>query len=319
MAIRKTTKQFIKDAIEIRGNKYDYTKVVYVNAKTKVCIICPIHGEFWQLPNAHLSGQDCPDCAKIKRNSSHRTKYENLIFRFKQIHGNLYQYPEFEFKTQHDKIKIYCNKHKFWFNQQIVHHLNGHGCPICNGGGNHWTTEMFVIKAKEIHGNRYDYSKVLYKNKETKVEITCPIHGSFLQKPHDHISGCGCPKCKSFRTQEKIYDFLKQTFVEEIWEWEYSPDWLGLQRFDIYNVIHNLAIEYNGEQHYIPVERFGGKLGHEQCIKRDLQKEQLCKKNNCTLYVIKYDNVNYNKIKEDINNILNNNCYENCIKQKQGK
>lgn len=174
---------------------------------------------------------------------------------------------------------------------------------------------MFIIKAKEIHGNRYDYSKVKYINKNTPVEIICPNHGSFWQKAHDHTSGCGCPLCRANRTQEKIFEFLKQNFSEHIWEWEASPSWLGSQRFDIYNEKYNLAIEYNGEQHYIPIEIFGGEDGYKNCIERDNRKFKLCEENKCILYVIKYDNVDYDKIKKDITEILNNiNNYENCIK-----
>ena len=312
MARRKTTEEFIKDARKVHGDKYDYSKVEYIRANIKVCIICPKHGEFWQTPAAHLSKQDCPKCAEIKKRMSLKTDWNEILSRFKKIHGDKYEYKESKFDTQHDKIKIYCKYHKFWFTQQIVHHLNGHGCPICSGGSQ-WTTEMFVIKSKEIHGDKYDYSKSVYKNKDAKVEIICPKHGSFWQKAHDHTSGCGCPKCKCYRTQENIYDFLKKTFLNECWEWETSPNWLGTQRFDIYCKRVNLAIEYNGEQHYHPVEIFGGELGYIKCVERDKLKKQLCKENNCTLYVIKYDNVDYNKIREDITKILNNNLYENCI------
>lgn len=380
MAKRKTTEEFIKDARKVHGDKYDYSKVEYIRANIKVCIICSEHGEFWQTPAAHLSKQDCPKCAEIKKRISLKTDWNEILYRFKKIHGNRYEYKESNFNTQHDKIKIYCKYHKFWFDQQIVHHLNGHGCPICSGGGK-WTTEMFVIKSKEIHGNKYDYSKSVYKNKNTKVEIVCPKHGSFWQKAHDHTSGCGCPKCAeeivlgsirsnvedfiyksiaihgnkynysqvkyinnrtpvkiicpkhgafwqnprdhlkghgcnkcTLKSQEKIYAFIKKCFPLEVWSWEFSPSWLGLQKFDIYNHKHNLAIEYNGEQHYFPVKKFGGEIGYKKCVERDLHKARLCKENNCNLYVIKYDNVDYNKIKKDITKILNNNLYENCIK-----
>ena len=61
---KKTTEEFIKEAKEINGNKYDYSKVVYVNQLTEVCIICPIHGEFWQKPKNHLKGRGCPKCRR---------------------------------------------------------------------------------------------------------------------------------------------------------------------------------------------------------------------------------------------------------------
>ena len=65
-----TTQEFIEKAREVHGNKYDYSKVDYKNASTKVCIICPEHGEFWQLPYKHLSGQNCPKCARMKSSAN---------------------------------------------------------------------------------------------------------------------------------------------------------------------------------------------------------------------------------------------------------
>ena len=114
--MRKTTEEFIKEAREIHGDKYDYSKVEYKGYSVKVCIICPEHGEFWQVPNSHLKGCGCPSCSKVKR----------------------------------------------------------------------LTTEEFIKRSKEIHGNRYDYSKTRYINKRTKVTITCPIHGDFEQNPKKH-------------------------------------------------------------------------------------------------------------------------------------
>ena len=171
-------------------------------------------------------------------------------------------------------------------------------------------TTDFINKCIIKHGNKYNYDYVNYINNHTPVKIICPEHGEFWQKPINHLQGKGCPRC-ILKSQEKIYKFLKEEFPNEIWEWEFSPKWLGQQRFDIYCSRLNLAIEYNGRQHYTSVKRFGGEIGFQECIKRDLLKTQLCKDHNCTLYIIKYDNVNYNKIKEDINNILNNHNYEN--------
>lgn len=300
-----TTEYFIEQAKSVHENKYSYEHTVYQKCNIKVIITCPIHGDFEQTPTCHLQGQGCPKCGEINRCDAHRTKWEDLLNRFKEIHGDKFEYDQNGYRSINDKIKIFCKKHKFWFDQQITHHLDGRGCPVCNGGRK-WTTEMFILKARDIHGDKYDYSKVCYKTKEDRVEIVCPKHGSFWQRAHDHICGCGCPRCRPFRTQERIYSFLKNTFPNECWLWEASPDWLGTQRFDVYCERINLAIEYNGEQHYFPVEVFGGELEHFKCVERDKLKKQLCKENNCTLYTIKYDNVDYDRIREDINNILNN-------------
>jgi hypothetical protein len=64
MGKRLTTKEFIEKAGKVHGDKYDYSKVEYVNSVTKVCIVCPIHGEFWQTPNKHLGGKGCYFCGR---------------------------------------------------------------------------------------------------------------------------------------------------------------------------------------------------------------------------------------------------------------
>ena len=67
MGKRKTTEQFIAEAKAVHGSKYDYSKVEYKNNKTKVCIICHIHGEFLQVPKDHLDGIGCKKCGRLKR------------------------------------------------------------------------------------------------------------------------------------------------------------------------------------------------------------------------------------------------------------
>ena len=64
MGKSKTTEQFISEAKAVHGDKYDYSKVEYVNTHTKVCIICPEHGEFWSIPCDHLHKHGCPHCAR---------------------------------------------------------------------------------------------------------------------------------------------------------------------------------------------------------------------------------------------------------------
>ena len=64
--------KFIEKAKNRHGDKYDYSKVEYINSTTKVCIICKEHGEFWQTPHGHVRGQGCPKCAKIKRGDTKR-------------------------------------------------------------------------------------------------------------------------------------------------------------------------------------------------------------------------------------------------------
>ena len=192
----------IKRFINIHGNKYDYSKCEYTNFNTKVCIICPEHGEFWQTPGNHLKGQDCPKCGsnKLMKNIEMEREENSLSFpeKAKNTHGNKYDYSKVEYVNNRTKVCIICPEHgEFW--QTPSSHLLGQGCPKCgiekNIKNKRKTNEWFVHKAREVHGDRYDYSKVNYVNNHTKVCIICPEHGEFWQTPMNHLKGLGCSLC----------------------------------------------------------------------------------------------------------------------------
>ena len=91
MSRRKlTTEQFIEKAKKIHGDKYDYSKVEYINNRTKVCIICPIHGEFWQIANSHLQGEGCKECGMELKAKNKTLTTDKFIEKAKKIHGDKY-------------------------------------------------------------------------------------------------------------------------------------------------------------------------------------------------------------------------------------
>ena len=191
--IRLTTEEFIAKAREIHGDRYDYSKVEYVNSKTKVCIICPIHGEFWQIPSSHLNGQGCRKCGFLNTIKKRKTTLKEFITKSKLIHGDKYDYSKVEYKNCGTKVCIICPEHgEFW--QSPYNHLNGCQCPKCSGKTTTNTME-FIARALEIHGDKYNYSKVEYINSQTKICIICPVHGEFWQTPNNHLRSQGCPKC----------------------------------------------------------------------------------------------------------------------------
>ena len=191
---KKNITQFIEQATEIHGGKYDYSKVEYVNAHTKVCIICPEHGEFWQTPHKHINAKrGCPSCGQISSASKRQMTKEVFIQKAKSVHGDKYDYSKVEYNGRKNEVCIICPIHgEFW--QTPSNHLNGNGCIKCNGGIQ-YTLDEFISKAKLIHGDKYDYSKVEYVNCFAKVCIICPIHGEFWQSPSKHLYGQGCKKC----------------------------------------------------------------------------------------------------------------------------
>ena len=211
MPIKVTTEEFIKKAKEVHGDKYNYSKVEYTGRKKKVCIICPIHGEFWQRADLHLSGTGCPKCSK-------KYKYitEEFIKKAKEVHGDKYDYTKTQYKGGRQKICIICPEHgEFW--KLPYEHLNGKGCPKCVNKkftNIKSTTEEFIERAKEVHNDKYDYSKVNYENCRTKVCITCTEHGEFWQLPYVHLQGHGCPKCKTQMFSNK-YRLTLCEFIEK--------------------------------------------------------------------------------------------------------
>ena len=201
-----TKESFISKASLIHNNKYDYSKVNYINNKTKVEIICNKHGNFEQTPASHLSGNGCPSCIK--------NTTETFINKAKLIHGNKYNYSLVNYINSYTKVKIICNKHGI-FEQTPSGHLRN-GCPKCSI--NHrLSTEEFVERSKASHSIKYDYSLVNYINKETPVRIICPIHGEFIQRAGTHIKGSNCPKCANIITKSKTIIVSKTTeqFIKE--------------------------------------------------------------------------------------------------------
>jgi len=206
MGKRKTTKDFINEAMTVHGERYDYSLVEYINSKSKVCIICPDHGEFWQTPTGHLSGKGCEKCGIKKRSDIIRTSVDDFVYKSNKRHDHKYDYSLVYFYTTLDKVTIICPLHGE-FIQVANDHLRGNGCEKCGTIKQHksiaMNTNEFINKAKLIHGDRYDYSLVDYVNNGTKVIIICPDHGEFTQRPHGHIQTSlanGCPKCRPFKS-----------------------------------------------------------------------------------------------------------------------
>lgn len=298
---------FLKRAKEKHGNKYDYSKVEYVNVSTKVCIICPIHGEFWQTPHCHTRKRHngCPLCANKKRNKTQTT--EEWISKAKEIHGNKYDYSKVGYKNHTTRVCIICPEHGEFY-QRPYDHLSYHECPKCNGK-EVYNNNDFVVKAKLVHGDKYDYSKVEYINTSTKVCIICSEHGEFWQRPNKHLHGQGCPKCFYYKGENLLYNFLKNKFDNV--EQQHSTTFLGRQRIDFYLPKHNIGIELQGRQHFEPVDYFGGEDEYYNIVERDIRKKKLCEDNNLKLFYISLDKRNVNKkydykISYSLNSLYNN-------------
>lgn len=290
---------------QAHGNKYDYSEMEYINCDTKIKIICPIHGVFYQTPYNHQKGHGCPKCA-LEKQAKKRTKTtEQFIEQANKIHKNKYNYSKTVYTKAQEKVIITCPIHGD-FEQTAYEHLQGYNCPKCS---KHYipTTQEWIEKAKQIHGDKYDYSKVEYINSNTPVCIICPKHGPFWQRPNDHVSKkCGCPRCNKSHGESIIEKYLKENCIKYLDQYGIDiPENIRISKntfIDFYLPDFNIFIEYNGIQHYIPQEHFGGKLKFDKQVIRDNYVRDYCKKNNIKLVEISYDKseIEILKILEDI-------------------
>ena len=230
MEVVRNTKQFIEKARKIHGGKYNYSKVEYVNSSSKVCIICPEHGEFWQTPNTHLDNHGCPKCKDKKTSERFKMSKEIFIEKARLTHGDKYDYSKVDYRGTEVKVCIICQIHgEFWQTPHL--HLRGGGCKKCGIESRiksrSLTTDDFIERAKKVHGDKYDYSKVDYKGYNKKVYIICHEkdefgneHGGFWQIAEDHLNGHGCRKCSN--SYIDTYLFIKKASLVHKNKYDYS-------------------------------------------------------------------------------------------------
>lgn len=299
-----TQEKFIEKAKEIHGDKYNYDNVNFINTLRKVKISCPKHGDFPQMPNKHLNGQGCPECAPNFKDST-----SSFIRKAIEIHGDKYNYEKVKYTGNHKKVIISCPNHGD-FEQTPANHthkLNPQGCPKCSGRYP-LNTKDFILRANEKHDFYYDYSKVVYESMISKVKIICPFHGEFEQQASVHLNGSGCQRCRLPKGEQKIQKVLKALNVQYEQQFSFTDcRYINPLPFDFLIKIGQFQylIEFNGEQHYKPV-KFGGLADNTaddsfiEVKKRDAIKKDYAIKNGIPLLIIRYDETDrlFERIKE---------------------
>jgi very-short-patch-repair endonuclease len=241
---------FISKAIKIHGDRYNYSNVNYINAKTKINIICKEHGIFEQTPSNHLYNYNCQKCAK-----NYKLDTLKFIDKAKQIHNDVYDYSKVNYINADTQIIIICKTHGE-FTQIPDFHINRKcGCPKC---ANNVKLDLleFIDKSNQIHNNVYDYSKVNYINNKTQITIICKIHGEFTQIPFVHLLNHGCPSCVNkteFLFLQKIQEFYPTLKKQYKVEWCKNKNCLP---FDFVIEELKIIIEIDGPQHFVQVAKW---------------------------------------------------------------
>lgn len=263
MSKKVSKEEFINRADTRHNHKYDYHKVTYKKLNEKVCIICPVHGEFWQQANNHLQGQGCPKC-RGRGNTQ-----DIIIQRFIEVHGDKYDYSKVVFKRVDEKVCIVCPVHgEFWQTPRM--HLNGNGCKYC--AGKDMNTDEFIRRANIKHNGKYLYNKALFLGSHAKLCIICPVHGEFWQQANNHLSGNGCPKC----ARENVHMgrcFDKSVFLER--SVEVHGDKYNYSMVNYYNIDTNVCIicPIHGTFFQTPYKHINCKHGCPKCNSSKLENE----------------------------------------------
>lgn len=286
--------EFIKKSNKKHNNIYDYSLVNYKNHRTKIRIICHDHGIFEQTPNSHLRGSGCPICF-----GKNKFTKEEFIKKSKQLYGDRYNYNLVNYNGIHKKVKIICKEHGE-FQQTPSSHLQGRKCIYC--AGKKIKTKDFIKKLKMVHGDRYDYSLVKYINAKSKIKIICQKHGIFEQISNEHLKGCGCPKCVQTKGEKEISKLLVDNNIKfEVQKRFHNCKNIRPLPFDFYLPDKNIAIEFDGIQHFQINEFFGGEKEFKNTSKKDKIKNNYCRENNIYLLRIKYND----NIFDILNKIIN--------------
>lgn len=221
---------------------------------------------------------------------------EEFIIKAIGKHGLIYQYTKVEYERSNEKVLITCSLHGD-FSQSARNHLQGKGCPKCKGVSTgdrlRSNTEDFINKAVVVHNNIYEYNKVHYINNTTPIIITCLQHKGFLQSPNNHLQGQGCPKCKESKGEKTIRRYLELNciYFEQEKRFDDCRDKNPLP-FDFYIPSENTLIEFQGRQHYVMVDFFGGQKGFDKQQKHDGIKRDYCKLKGVRLLEIPFTSVN---------------------------
>lgn len=320
MPVKLSKEEFLKRAINVHSNAYDYTKTKFINIRSKITVNCPIHGDFTVLAKSHiyprndtdtpvLSGS-CPKCAKLIINKTRANKAptacdDEIIAKYKQL------YPEYTFKNKIDRVWTISKKTKNRYQKRIItFECPRHGiqkvawrpeiehkkdiCLSCSVERKRMPENIFLDKLKNKFGDSVDYTKAVYVNWCTPVTLICPIHGEFSAPPNDLLRKrrclVACSKCRFSNGEELIKRFLILNKIEYVRQYRlpiFKTRGLKLY-YDFYLPKLNLLIEFDGLQHFVPVKVWGGTENLRKTQMRDEIKNKFAKTCNIPLLRIAY-------------------------------
>lgn len=287
---RKTHEEYVAE-LAIKNPTVEVVEK-YVNAKTKIMHHCLIHDVYWKIaPDSALNGSGCPKChvERFAQTKTHTT--EQYISALSVVNSNIVVLGEYiDAKTP---ILHKCLIHDVEWMAMPTNMYKGQGCPQC---GNDKIREKLLKTHEQYVSELYIVNPNIvvvgqYIDGLTPILHECLMDGNqWLASPANTLSGCGCPQCNESKGERRIRLWLDRHCINYIYQKIFNDckDKRPLP-FDFYLPDYNVCIEFDGRQHYEPVDYFGGKESFEYTIKHDETKTNYCKQNNIRLLRIRYD------------------------------
>lgn len=211
--------RFLSKARAVHGDRYDYSRVEFVDNAVHVTLVCREHGPFRQTPASHIRPVGCPSCAVADRTKP----LEQFLTQARKSHGSRYDYSKVVYTGSNNHVLIVCPEHGTFSQNANSHVRLGIGCPACSAVKAFKPLEEFIADARAVHGDKYDYSKVTYMNNDTRVTIVCRKHGPFKQRPRSHTSeGKGCYWCGRDDTRITTEEFITRSKAIHRVDYDYS-------------------------------------------------------------------------------------------------
>jgi len=290
---RKTHEKFIEELKSVNSNIDVLSEYVTISDKVKCkCLIDNF--EWYATPHTLLDGHGCPECKKSGQNW--RTE-EQFLSEMKEKHPNII--PLTEFTKVNDKMKFRCNvcNYEWQTAPNVLLNKKKYGCPKCNGYAPVTEQEM-IDRLKECNPT-IKYASG-YKGITSHANFECLSCGhKWHTPPNSVLHGRGCPNCNISHGALKVKTILDNMNIEYKTEYRFDDckDVRSLP-FDFYIPSKNICIEYDGEQHFMPV-RFSKNETKKQMLekfelqqRRDKIKDTYCKDNNIILIRIPYTEFN---------------------------
>ena len=301
MGKKKTHEEYVNEL----SIKNPNVRVVeqYINTNTAILHHCLIHDIFWKTtPSRALSGVGCQKCKHERFRDTRCKTHEKYVEEVKIRNPYVIVVGKYiDAKTQ---IDFYCKKHDVMWSAYPDNILRGCGCYKCLkekiGEKNRKTHNEYIEELKMVNQNIEVIGE--YIDASTSILHRCKIDGyTWMARPGNILFGKGCPKCNDSHGEKQIYrwlcdynfDFISQKIFDDCKDKRPLP-------FDFYLPKYNVCIEYDGEQHFRPVELFGGYEGFNKRVYHDEIKNKYCEYNNIHLLRIPY----YANINEELNNFF---------------